>query len=472
MHLTPHHRSETNPPQMSNKEHGNTLWKASCALFLALTLLLLSLFFSGQLKCDISTIMSLHESYPNHTNGYDNHTHDNQSLMTLKLNEMPQLKFNEIHQLWNIHFIHSFIESKLNHTFKYNGFYAQSQPSTVKLATEKSTGSLLAITNAVLKNLMDNSSNHTNSGNTSSIANSMHHKLLQIYRSIIILCSHTNETCNNQSLNDTLSTIAELYHHIATPDRAYYNIHMSRSAGTTICATFKVNGVTIPKHNCNIPGGRAFFFNRDQGQTSCEQKRSIQKTYGYKLVAAERPMHGNGVASHPELCDDFIYILSFRYPIERILSFIDMYTNMFASTMNKVNIFPPRKKSKIEEDRAGWVEKWNLTKNQDIFYRYFVKHEFDKHWSSAKSDAKYRIQGYMNNAVTRWIGYEWKQKQVYNATKRLLMGDIEKTDNALNKTQIALRVRNSILKSKNRTKFRRPDPSYFSYRSRVTSRKT
>ena len=116
-------------------------------------------------------------------------------------------------------------------------------------------------------------------------------------------------------------------------------------------------------------------------------------------------MHGNRVALHPELCDDFIYILSFRYPIERILSFIEMYTSMNPELFNKLKIFPKRLKN--DTGNVEWVNRWSLRENKEIFYRYLIKHEFDNRWKRGDRVSKRRIEAYMNNAVTRWIGYEW-----------------------------------------------------------------
>jgi len=126
-------------------------------------------------------------------------------------------------------------------------------------------------------------------------------------------------------------------------------------------------------------------------------------------------MYGNGIASHPELCNEFIYIFSFRYPIERIVSFIQMYTYLNRYKMNKLKIFPPWNKLKTKEhDQSNeWAERWKLDHFKDVFHRYLEKHEFDKKFKNDRA-SKMRLEGYMNNAVTRWIGYEWPKDSKMN----------------------------------------------------------
>ena len=342
-----------------------------------------------------------------------------------KVNLSQITKGLNIVDFWFNVFLFIYVEPKLNHSFNNNYF---NHNLYFKLLTNsESLNELFNFTNnKLLYNDINNNNNNNNNNNSDS--NYYFHDLLLIQRSIYTLYFVKKYNKNNKMINILLNTInnkiflfknSSLYLSLI-----YYNIHLSKSAGTTICRTFKKNNIGVDKHNCNIiPYNGPMFLskNRDLGPISCDKIYKIARKNNYKLIARESPMHGNAISKYPDLCNNFIYLFPFRSPIERILSAIQMMYELQNKQLNSINIFPKllhlttttttkttrkTKKTAKKPAKKSWNhEKWrNDFIDKDIFYKFFIEKKFsEKEWKNNK--AFKLLIGYLSNAVTRFIGY-------------------------------------------------------------------
>eukprot|EP01083_Nonionella_stella_P186876 685409_1 len=233
------------------------------------------------------------------------------------------------------------------------------------------------------------------------------HELLLLKRSIALSCLVMPFDCSKKQILDTINHKLNVStEQRARKDPIYFNIHLSKSAGTTICATFRTNGAMVSKSNCNVkPYTGAMFIprNKDKGPQSCGFMTRLAKRHGYKLIASEGPMHGNNRHLHPELCDSFIYILPFRNPLERLLSALQMMYELRGRELNMVHVFPQL--GTKDRDYNQWV---NGFRNNTIFHKLFV----EKHYDTWLKQNRYNsaiwklLLSYLSNAMVRFIGYE------------------------------------------------------------------
>ena len=107
-------------------------------------------------------------------------------------------------------------------------------------------------------------------------------------------------------------------------DVPFYNIHIPRSGGTSICNTFRANlgDDAVPHHfvwsNCNLRHNNGFYL--DGLLQSCSEQYRLSKEANFSMIARESPMFGHLEEGHPILCDEFEYIFSFRNIEQRIES--------------------------------------------------------------------------------------------------------------------------------------------------------
>ena len=101
-------------------------------------------------------------------------------------------------------------------------------------------------------------------------------------------------------------------------------IHVSKSAGTSICSTM---GGALHRRtttsNCNLKPWTAQVLhakdNGFMGTTTCEQLWRLSRNFD--MIASERAMHGNQQSLIPNHCSQFAYLIAIRDPIERIASY-------------------------------------------------------------------------------------------------------------------------------------------------------
>lgn len=155
---------------------------------------------------------------------------------------------------------------------------------------------------------------------------------------------------------------------------------------------------------------------------TCAQQYDVGE---YSMIGREAPLYNNKnkYYAHPLLCDRFLYLLPFRSPIERILSW------MSADAAFSIKGFP-----EIEESMKDYVKttSFRRAKKRDVlsaFLPYFF-HTFFNVTGQEGADSVIRImhpeqdkeqyvriggvatknkwlRGYTSNAMTKWLGYEW-----------------------------------------------------------------
>eukprot|EP01083_Nonionella_stella_P006177 17956_1 len=121
--------------------------------------------------------------------------------------------------------------------------------------------------------------------------------------------------------------LLHIIHHLIThyestqqQQKIYFNIHISKSGGTSICNTFR-NLPLIPQ--IKTPSGAVcnYQWTHDKS-SSC--KDSYSRTKEYQMVARESALDvfydSKSKDYHPKLCERFIYLLPFRHPLEKTFS--------------------------------------------------------------------------------------------------------------------------------------------------------
>ena len=101
-------------------------------------------------------------------------------------------------------------------------------------------------------------------------------------------------------------------------DKKYFNIHISKSGGTSICSTFN----NLP-FSIKLPESTVCNYHWNEKKSSICQE-TYDRTKQYDMVAKEVPLDvfydEKSDDYHPKLCDDFIYLLPFRHPLEKSFS--------------------------------------------------------------------------------------------------------------------------------------------------------
>ena len=144
---------------------------------------------------------------------------------------------------------------------------------------------------------------------------------------------NNNENENERDIYTNLillfGTIYNTYK-IMAPKLAIFNIHASKSMGTSICHTFQAlnYGTFTDHHNCNFyPEGGAPA-SGENWPPSCDQLEYRVRNENVGMLAQESPLsmqqgiydeNGNEMYT-AALCKNFDYMLAFRNPIERAFS--------------------------------------------------------------------------------------------------------------------------------------------------------
>ena len=116
-----------------------------------------------------------------------------------------------------------------------------------------------------------------------------------------------------------IHSIIEKYFKSSLLNKKYYNIHISKSGGTSICSTFN----NLPFLDISTPDGAVCNYKwNDHKGSSCQE--IYGQTKEYDMVAREVALdvfYDHKTADyHPKLCDNFIYLLPFRHPLEKAFS--------------------------------------------------------------------------------------------------------------------------------------------------------
>ena len=119
---------------------------------------------------------------------------------------------------------------------------------------------------------------------------------------------------------------------LMSPKLSFFNIHVSKSMGSSICETSKRSGLKrIEGSNCHVrPQGHPPPFGHDSKE-SCDFIKSNVNKLHLDIIAQENPLSGNldSKLNIPKLCDDFDYILALRNPIERLFSNFREYCQLW-----------------------------------------------------------------------------------------------------------------------------------------------
>ena len=166
-----------------------------------------------------------------------------------------------------------------------------------------------------------------------------HRKLLFIRRAIMILHQYLSSLSEDDISIDSLSIsdgnystlIIDIFGeirrefvsslHFVSADHSdghslrkyWFLIHLSKSAGSTICGTQKHMGyrqLPATSHsNCNIAGHKTPLKNMDQGPLSCAEIEDRRRRAGnIEFLASERPITGKKVRDWPTHCDSYLYL--------------------------------------------------------------------------------------------------------------------------------------------------------------------
>eukprot|EP01084_Bolivina_argentea_P156849 273321_1 len=363
---------------------------------------------------------------------YQNKSQDN-------LNDNIITGFDKMHSCWFYIFINTFVQSKLHHTF--SNYNCDDNNINSTYCNVDCIDQLLIDTYNILSNQLPSS-----------------HSLISLRRIIMLLNIDNIEITKSKIYYNTILLISNLIDKntkeskVYFNDRIIFNIHLSRSAGTTICNYFTLaakqqqqlnkmyekNILINTTRNCNAGDAGGFQFTRYQPNATamtCIQQYNLVKN-NYTMIARESPLYNNNNAniSHPYLCDQFIYILTVRSPIERILSWLETDTFILVRTSD-----------------AKWA-KWTRVKPvqfvQNFYYSLF-NYTLNKPYGSNIIQIKDGMNGirkvligngnewlrwYSSNAVTKWIGYEWKNATLVKSPAEILESvsvlttDINKND--------------------------------------------
>ena len=320
-------------------------------------------------------------------------------------------------------FMESFVSRSLNYQFDLNkyGHNCDRKWSISSLLTDLNH----ALSKFSIKDISNENSNEKYS----------FHQIIALRRMIMILWQILGSIEFDDEIYDEI--LQRLYD-IETEYNAHhrfnftlFNIHLPRSGGTKICTFIKKGSNLYPNkiklnatgtRNCNIGDGLPFTWRGTFEETkpkSCLEQYEMMK--GYNFVAREAPLYNNKNHKiyHPELCNKFIYILSFRSPIERIISFMRSYPP-------KIEIYFNGKQS----DDPKYF-------GSDFFELFFSNKGRSEWMNNTKDNVSFKLgkrstttrfgHMYGNNALTKWIGFE-HQTQITHGTDIVDIFDTEKID--------------------------------------------
>eukprot|EP01084_Bolivina_argentea_P003335 6252_1 len=246
----------------------------------------------------------------------------------------------DIEQCWSYLFTTQFVEPNLSHQFTNPNIFTSYTNSFLSICNTNNIQSLLIETYTTLKS-------------TTPMHKFTFHDLISLRRTLMILGYKSNILSNsNRKYIRILKLISKMESKFISQKRYEYpifNIHLPRSAGTTICSHFQLsqwyqqanifefpNGsyslklmdkdtikrpiLTNSKYgtNCNIGDGFPFnqYLINSHSPKTCDEQ--YIQSENYTMFARESPLYNNNNndKSHPELCNKFLYVLTVRSPIE------------------------------------------------------------------------------------------------------------------------------------------------------------
>eukprot|EP01084_Bolivina_argentea_P296944 511505_1 len=145
-----------------------------------------------------------------------------------------------------------------------------------------------------------------------------------ILRRIISIIFHQKQFHSHNAYRrflDTINKLTKSTHFLPTHlHKTYYNIHVSKSGGNSICATFN----NLPFSTIKTPDKSVCNARYKSGSDTCEQQYQYAETFD--MIARENAMDvfydNKSNTYHPKLCDNFIYLLPFRHPFEKAFSWV------------------------------------------------------------------------------------------------------------------------------------------------------
>ena len=179
---------------------------------------------------------------------------------------------------------------------------------------------------------------------------SYHRQIISIRRYIMILHQYLHSDADDNNSLKILDifvkmrlTFVDAILNDAKYTKYWHLIHLSKSAGSSICQTskdIKYADLDQRGNNCNIPFHSPPIKTADAGIFSCRQIESIRQREGVEFVASERPMTGHTVSNKPTHCNGFLYILPVRNPLKRIASTISEYNNIWYFPFQILTLYP------------------------------------------------------------------------------------------------------------------------------------
>ena len=221
------------------------------------------------------------------------------------------VSINDLKHKWQLLFFHFFIKTELIPTLQTNELYSSSINNLLSRYNGFDATSYSMLLNKTIAyfSTIYIPSNHN------------HRDLLSMQRMIMLIHSKVSNIDNASSFNKAMDGIIKfqtLKSHMHQK-RAFFNIHISKSAGTTLCDTAHLNAkYDAPKENCNIHGMGTPIKTPEYAAKSCKEIESMAQNFTF--FAQESPMSGHHTSLKPTLCDNYFYILSVRRPITRIAS--------------------------------------------------------------------------------------------------------------------------------------------------------
>ena len=268
--------------------------------------------------------------------------YDDKMDLNLDISAIP---INEIRDQWQLMFHDIFINHELLPILLQNDQYSSSIDQFLPDNNTLNLNDSIKIFNELL-----DTTNTFFSSSPNDIINKLfillyHRQIISIRRYIMILYKYLmSKTAENNSINQQIYTsliqdiflkIRLEYTDIIKNDDNYnkywYLIHLSKSAGTSICRTQRDIGYAQLKDlgtNCNIPGYGVPIKNQDIGPLSCNELEHIRESEDIEFIASERPMDGHKISNKPTLCSKYHYIFPIRNPLRRIASTLIEYNTV------------------------------------------------------------------------------------------------------------------------------------------------
>lgn len=135
---------------------------------------------------------------------------------------------------------------------------------------------------------------------------------------------HVKERRRSNSItNEFVKNYAAQYIKEVRNRSSVFFLHVSKTAGSTICECGKANGCTAPPKNCHAEYDKWMWQGGERPDLSCEQMESLMMTNNWTLEGDENYLPREGT------CPQFWNVIALRNPIDRIISHLDMLQDPF-----------------------------------------------------------------------------------------------------------------------------------------------